>query len=183
MGAKPMASFSVNPLTGRHSATSLLLDTTTAAKVVHTIGALLEERAPYKRSGYPRAGAFDRLAILAVWNAGAAELAGRYWLPAPRTVLTKDIQVPGRVEYLVQGNARQSINALVLVGIRQTPGILKYGAQNSAFARLEQGIFLQALHMALCQQAVPNHLKGGIELTALPVRLPWDVEEWAGLAA
>jgi len=143
----------------------------------------LEERAPYKRSGYPRAGAFDRLAILAAWNAGAAELAGRYWLPGPRTVLIKDIQVPGRVEYLVLGNTCQSINALVLVGIRQAPGTLKYGTQNGAFARLEQGIFLQALHMALCQKAIPNHLKGGIELTELPVRLPWDVEELAGLAA
>ena len=178
-----MASFPVNPLTGRHSATSLLLEATTAAKVVQTIGALLEERAPYKRSGYPRAGAFDRLAILAVWNAGVEELVGRYWLPAPRTVLSKDIQVPGRVEHLILGNTRQTINALVLVGIRQAPGILKYGTQNSAFARLEQGIFLQALHMDLCQQAVPNHLQGGIELTALPVRLPWDVEAWAGLAA
>ncbi|MCX7099251.1 MAG: hypothetical protein NTV43_15235 [Methylococcales bacterium] len=178
-----MASFPVNPKTARHSATSLLLETTTAAKVVQTIGALLEERAPYKRSGYPRAGAFDRLAILAVWNTGANELSGRYWLPAPRTVLSKDIQVPGRLEQLVLGNTRQAINALVLVGIRLAPGTLKYGTQNSAFARLEQGIFLQALHMDLCQQAVPNHLQGGIELATLPVRLPWDVGELAGLAA
>jgi hypothetical protein len=155
----------------------------TAGRVAQTLSDLLEERAPYKRSGYPRAGAFDRLAMLALWNVGTAQLAGRYWLPGPRCVLTKEFQLPGQIERLLLGNAKQSVNTLVLVGFRQAPGSMKYGPQSRAFAQLEQGIFLQALHLALCQREIPNHLQGGTDLAALPLRLPWDVEAWAGMAA
>ena len=176
-----MASLPLSPEPVRHSASRLPGDSATAARVAQTIAELLAERAPYQRVGYPRAGAFDRLALLAFWNSGAVGLAGRYWLPAPRIVLARDFQLPGRVECLVQGDTRDSLNVLILAGIRMSPGAMKYGSRNSAFARLEQGIFLQALHLALCRQAIPNHMQGGLD--ALPLRLPWDIEEWAGLAA
>lgn len=49
------------------------------------------------------------------------------------------------------------------------------------FARIEQGVFLQALHNELCRKSIPNHLRGGIEIQNLPVKLPWDFEEAIGL--
>lgn len=155
-------------------------------QLLQTIENLLAERAPYKRNGYPRAGGFDRLAIMALYNSPASDqqkkrLLLRYWLPAPRMLYTHDLILEGEVASLVMTKATEQLQGLVIVAQRHTAGTLKYGQKNKHFAELEQGIFLQALHMALCQKKMPNHMQGELNLEQLPLSLPPDFDKPIGI--
>ncbi len=163
----------------RRSALQLPADPAASAAASASIEALLEEREPYRRSGYPRAGAYDRLAILMLAANGADSLSLRWWLPGPRHVHRREAVVAGDLDALVQGDG--SVNALVLVGRREEPGRSKYADKNIELARIEQGLFLQALHAALCLQGRPNRIHAGLRLGALPVRLPGDLLAPMGL--
>ncbi len=178
-----MASLPVNTPLERHSALSLKYDMSIPRQVWSRIDGMLEERAPHRRRGYPRAGAFDRLGILAFAESGVGHLAMRFWLPGPRLVLTRETRVVGSLNSLLPMDMGQAANALVLATWRGEPGTLKYGPRNPNFARAEQGVFLEALHEDLCRVGIANHLQGGLELDAVPVRLPLDWEEPLGLLA
>lgn len=174
-----MASVSLNPDNPRYSARNLEFDPDAASLAISTIQALLDEHEPFRRRGYPRAGAFDRLAILAFHQAPGGRLLTRFWLPGPRTIHLKYLSVPGSLADLLtfEGPA----NCLVLVGVRRGPGQIKYGERNVEFAHVEQGLFLQALHTALCTQGIPNRIQGGLNLRALPILCPSDIEAYMGL--
>jgi hypothetical protein len=161
--------------------TPLLSHDPDAAQTARTvIEDLIAERAPYRRRGYPRAGAFDRLAILALRDIDDGLLGLHWWLPGPRTVQCLESAVPGRLANLIRPLA--TYNALILVGRRPAVGESKYGALSVELARIEQGAFLQALHAALCARGLANHIHAGLRLQALPVRCPPDSEAYMGLA-
>lgn len=178
-----MASLSLNPSRERQSALLLKQDLDIPRQVWNRIDWMLEERSPFRRRGYPRAGAFDRLGLLAFAEAGPGSLAMRFWLPGPRLVLMREARVRGTLGQLLRLQSGQTANALVLAAWRSEPGTLKYGEKNLSFARTEQGVFLEALHEDLCRHGIANHLQGGLALDQTPVRLPVDWNEPLGLLA
>jgi hypothetical protein len=176
-----MAPFPLKWFLKRYSATQMSKGAHIPGQLWRTIDGLLDEREPFKRKGYPRAGGFDRLSILAIKEEGNGNLLVRHWLPAPRMVYVRNYSVHGKLDMLVPAGVADRFNALVMTTIRTAPGKMKYGEKNLHFARAEQGIFLQALHCELCRCSVPNHLQGAIQWKNIPLLLPWDFEEALGL--
>jgi len=166
----------------RESATQLLTDKKSIKKLKEILKDLLEERDPYKRKGYPRAGAFDRLSMIVLEGLDDERLKLSFFHPAPRMIHQREIIIKGQLKNLVSTSTPLPINALFLVGYHRFAGAIKYGeALNLQFSQLEQGIFLQALHDALSQQKIANHLQGGLRLNNLSIALPLDMEGITGL--
>ena len=175
--------FSSRALKKRVSAKTLATNKKSIKRLYKIIDELLEEtREAFRRKGYPRAGAFDRLAIAVFTQKNKEQLNFTFYLPAPRVVYQRKITIEGTLTSLVSAQEEFAFNALVLVGYHTSSGTSKYGEElNSQFAHLEQGIFLQALHSELSYKNVPNHLQGGLRLENLVVQLPWDIEGISGL--
>ena len=166
----------------RKSAKQLKLSQKSIKKLKSSLDKLLEERKPYRRKGYPRAGAFDRLSIILLEEITQEKLILSLFHPAPSMVHKRSITIDGKLEELISTNTPLPINALLLVGYHPASGAVKYGdSLNLQFAQLEQGIFLQALHSSLSKQRVLNHLQGGLRLENLLVSLPLDMEGITGL--
>ena len=175
--------FSSRALKKRVSARTLATNKKSIKKLYQIIDELLEEtREAFRRKGYPRAGAFDRLAMLVCTQKSKEQLSLTFYLPAPRVIYRRKITIEGTLKSLLFSQEEFDFNALVLVGYHTSSGTPKYGEElNTQFAQLEQGIFLQALHSELSYKNVPNHLQGGLRLENLTVNLPWDIEGISGL--
>jgi hypothetical protein len=181
MEGKSMASLPITWFKKRRSALKLPVNLKVSAQLLQLTNKLLEESAPFRRKGYPRAGGYDRLTII-VFSAGEGhQLLIRYYIPGPRMLYIRDYKIQGQLIKLLPAQNNETVNSLLIVGLRKTPGANKYGERNLGFARIEQGVFLQALHSELCYKSIPNHIQGGIEIQRLPVRLPLDFEEIIGL--
>jgi len=169
-------------LSKRTSAKILTTNPKSIKKLSNVIDELLEGREPFRRKGYPRAGAFDRLAMLVCTQKSKEHLSLIFYLPAPRMIYRRKITIEGTLKKLVSSKEDFTFNALVLVGYHTSSGTPKYDEKlNLQFAQLEQGIFLQALHRELSYKNIPNHLQGGLRLENLLIQLPWDIEEISGL--
>ena len=174
--------FSSRALTKRVSARTLATNKKSIKKLYQIIDELLEEREAFRRKGYPRAGAFDRLEMLVCTQESKEKLSLTFYIPAPIVIYRRKITIEGTLKSLVFSKEEFDFNALVLVGYHTSAGTPKYGEElNTQFAQLEQGIFLQALHSELSYKNVPNHLQGGLRLENLAVQLPWDIEGVSGL--
>lgn len=180
-----MASISIKNISHRESAATLIFNASTPEKVLTVIDKMFTERTPFKRYGYPRAGAFDRLIVLSIWQRENTKLSGRFWIPSPRYLLSKDIICSGSLQSLIHGEDSADANILTLTAYRTKPGEIKYGEINTLFARAEMGIFLESLHIELCNLGIPNRIQGGINLQNIgqTLRLPLDVNEMLGILA
>jgi len=166
----------------RKSAKQLLHNQKSVKRLKKIIQELLEEREPFKRKGYPRAGAFDRLSMVLLEETDSNLLHLSFFYPAPRMVYTKEIKIEGTLEQLLVSSTPLPVNGLLLVGHHLSSGVFKYGEELTLqFAQLEQGIFLQALHKELSSQKIENHLQGGLRLENLKIMLPVDMEGVTGL--
>ncbi|RUM76590.1 MAG: hypothetical protein DSZ11_00360 [Sulfurovum sp.] len=166
----------------RKSAKQLKEDKKSIKKLKDVIDELLKEEEAFRRKGYPRAGAFDRLSMIIIENIADKKILMSFFYPAPQMLYKKEIIIKGEIEELISTSTILPINALLLVGYHSSLGVVKYGEKlNLQLAQLEQGIFLQALHQKLCEKKVKNHLQGGLRLENLSVALALDMQGISGL--
>ena len=166
----------------RKSAKQFQSNKKSVKRLKEIVQTLLEEREPFKRKGYPRAGAFDRLSMVLLEEISPNLLHLSLFFPAPRMVYTKEIEIEGTLEQLLVSSTPLPVNGLLLVGYHLSSGVFKYGENLTLqFAQLEQGIFLQALHKELSTQKIENHLQGGLRLENLKLMFPLDMEGVTGL--
>lgn len=172
-----MASFPLNQrLAARRSSKLIQHNEDIAQAVGATLAAFLFEDS--NRRGYPRGGAFDRLAILKLIRSDEEEhtCSGSLCVLAPSTIEVAQVHIARNLNDLFYLSDAEILNIALLVFVRNGPGTSKYGDKNVILAQAEQGIFLGILHYELCVQGVENRIHAGIntELLASTIALPID---------
>lgn len=170
-----MASVPMKPST-RRSAVRLKACLSVYNSVLMVVEGLIQEREPFNRIGFPRAGAIDRLFITCFGGHSFELLQGTFFGLGPRKTIKYNFLIPGDMKQLVTLNSGEVANCLTVAQYRTNPGVRKYGTRNQDYARDEQGIFVQALHMELCRSGIENRIQGGINMSAIGRRvlLPID---------